>query len=169
MPLYPVNCPCGSEEGWSRRPIEPNTTEVECFSCPRVVPIVAMQAHQLAKVHGRDYLDDGVKGRFNKQAGRHFTSRKDMEAWAESRNLEPVSPNDTAWTSIKEINKEHANKDAKAEGFKDQEDRKKTLKEQPEDYLHAAAGKKIDAYHDEHGSAGKKSTDQFLAETNGPG
>ena len=52
MPLYPIDCECGSIEGWSRRKLPPDATEVECFECDRVVPIGTLKASQLARVTG---------------------------------------------------------------------------------------------------------------------
>ena len=52
MPLYPIDCECGSIEGWSRRKLPSDATEVECFECDRVVPIGTLKASQLARVTG---------------------------------------------------------------------------------------------------------------------
>lgn len=166
MPLYPIDCPCGSIEGWSRKPLPSDATEVECFECDNVVPIGKWKNCQMPAVHGLNYMDEGLKGRYHKQAGRHFTSSKEMEAWAESKNYDIVDSSDKAWTSIKAENRAHADREAKTEGFDGMDDRRVQIKENSVDYMHAAAQKKIDKHHDEHGTEGMKTTDQVVKESN---
>lgn len=161
MPIYPIDCPeCGSREGFSRTALAVGD-KVECFECPAITVVSNRMA--VPNVVGTNWVDSGVKGRYSKQAGRYFENRKQMEQWAESKNLAIVSSKDSSWTSIREANREEREKDAKAEGFRDAEHRSRELKENSEEYRHQAAQKQIDRYHDEHGNEGKRSTDEHLA------
>jgi hypothetical protein len=56
-------------------------------------------------------------------------------------------------------NREAREGDARREGFRDAEDRHTKLKENQRDIVAANRQEKIDAYHDEHGSAGKRNVD----------
>lgn len=164
MPLYPIDCPCGSDEGWSRKALPSDATEVECFECDRVNPITTIKSHQLAAIHGLTWNTEGSKGRYVKQAGRYFSSRKELEAWADKKGMELVSNTDSRWRAVREENREHADKDAKAEGFRDAEDRRAQIKENSREFRLQAAEKVIDRYTEEHGSEGKQTPEQLVAQ-----
>lgn len=129
-----------------------------CEMC--LVPMEKRPA--VASLAGVTWLNDGTKGRYVKQADRHFRNAKELDAWAASRNLAVVSNSSREWRAVKDANKEEAHKDAQKQGFRDQEDRSRSLKENSRDHLAAAGQKKIDAYHEEHGTAERVAVDDFV-------
>lgn len=157
MPVYDFRCEvCGETltDVFQKMSAEPP----ECGMC-----LMPMKKKPSAPaVVGGDWLDHGLQGRYSKQAGRHFKNSKELDAWAASRGLAPVSSTSREWRAIRDSNKEEAQVDAKKQGFTDQEDRKRRLKDNSRDHLAAAGQKKIDAYHDEHGTEGKKAVEEFV-------
>lgn len=154
MPLYEYNCPtCGQKK-----------TVVQKMSAqvaPECCDAAMRKDYRTGGFIGGDYLDSGLKGKFSKQAGVHFKNSKEVDAWAAARGLAVVSSTSSEWKAIKLENKEEAQKDARKAGFADQEARKRYLKENQRDAVAAAAEKKIDAYHAEHGSEGRQAVEEF--------
>jgi hypothetical protein len=112
-------------------------------------------------ITGRTWLRDGPGGHYSKQAGRFFQNAREIDTWAEQRGLAVVSSTSREWRGVKDANKEEAQKDAKSEGFADQDDRKRSLKENSRDYVAAAAEKKMEAYHAEQGTEGRVAVEDF--------
>lgn len=157
MPIYDFRCEvCGEVSLDVFRKMD--GVPPDCGMC--LVPMKKKPA--APAIIGGTWLNDGTKGRYVKQADRHFGSAKELDAWAASRNLAVVSNSSKEWRAVKDANKEEAHKDAKKQGFRDQEDRSRSLKENSRDHLAAAGQKKIDAYHEEHGTAERVAVDDFV-------
>ena len=156
MPVYDYRCSCGATKDNVVHKMAESGPTCECGQAMTKRP-------SAPALGGGDWLTHGVNGRYSKQAGRYFKNAKEVDAWASARGLAPVSAKSRDWRSIVDTNKEEANKDAKREGFRDQDDRKAKLAD-PKTKLDigvANTQKQIDTYHAEHGSEGKKSVDEF--------
>lgn len=108
--------------------------------------------------------DGDSGGIFIKQAGRSFHSESEMMTWADDHGLEAVAPDSDRWKNIKYHNRNEADKDAKRDGFSSAKERSDLIKYNKRDMLARSRQKKIDAYHDEHGSDGKQTVEQAFGD-----
>lgn len=149
--LEKITCTeCGCDDGWRR-----DDGTAECWDCGTVAEVELSPATFYGKI-----FDNGEGGLFNKQLNRRFSSYKEMENYAASRGLTAVSKGSAEWKQFNHESKTAADSEAKEQGFRDAEDRKKSLKENKRDHLANARQKQIDAYHEQHGNEGKKSIEE---------
>jgi 5-methylcytosine-specific restriction endonuclease McrBC GTP-binding regulatory subunit McrB len=128
---------------------------------------------QMGRFFMRGDGDNG--GVYHPQAGRRFHSEKEMMAWASANGFEAVSPSsdawkgmrdrnrNDAWKGMRDRNRNEADKDARRDGWRNAEERAATIRDKSKqrDLINANKQKQIDAYHDEHGSEGKRDVEQF--------
>lgn len=151
-----ARCECGSLDGWR---IDEDTAE--CWECARVCQRQHLMPAQMGRFFMRGDGDNG--GVYHPQAGRRFHSEKEMMAWASDNGFEAVSPNSDAWKGMRDRNRNEADKDARRDGWRNAEERAATIRDKSKqrDLINANKQKQIDAYHDEHGSEGRRDVEQF--------
>lgn len=150
--LVSIRCACGSTDGFR---IDSDTGK--CWDCGVVCARVAAFPHVGGKMWNNGDGDNG--GRYIKQAGRSFHSEREMQAWADASGLDIVSSKDSAWTSIREDNRQENDKDAQKQGYSDAEARSADIKVNGKDMVANNRQKKIDAYHEEHGEEGRETVE----------
>lgn len=152
MPIYPYTCDsCGSSFDVVKRMSKCNDPET-CKSCGTEG---ARRTYSPLGITGQEWPG----GKYSKQLDRTFSSAAEVDAYCAKEGLEPVARNSKAWQGMINRNREAREADARAEGFRDAEHRHKELTENTQDIVAANRQEKIDAYHDEHGSEGKRTVD----------
>ena len=157
MILDAIACECGSDRGWRI-----DMDMAECWECGETVPRGVQTPTMLGRFFMKGDGDNG--GVYVKQLGRRFHSEKEMMAYAESQGLEPVAPNSERWKSVKANNRNEADKDAKRDGFSSADERANLIRNNKKDMLARAREKKIEEYHEEHGSDGKQTLEEAFGD-----
>lgn len=150
--LTKISCKCGSSDGWR---IDEDTAA--CWDCDTI----CTRIQRMPAMGGRSFMkgDGDSGGVYVKQLGRRFHSEKEMLNYASAMGLEPVAPNSDRWKGIKYTNRNEADKDAKRDGFSSAKERADLIRNNKRDMVARSRQKKIDKYHDEHGSDGKQTVD----------
>ena len=152
MPIYPYTCDtCGTSFDVVKRMSKCNDPEA-CRSCGA---FYARRTYQPLGITGKEWPG----GKYSKQLDRTFNSAAEVEAYCAKEGLEPVATGSKAWQGMINRNREAREVDARREGFRDAEHRHKELTDNTKDIVAANRQKQIDAYHDEHGSDGKRNVD----------
>lgn len=162
MPLYDAHCPdCGVLETVSSiKDYEANGNKLECPSCGTLVP----QKPPAVKTVG---LWDS-KPLHIKQIGRTFTSQQELDRYCEANGVEAVSKHDSGWKAFKAASRESADALCRDMGYRDSDDHRANFKKHQRDLVAANRQAQIDAYHDKHGSDGKKAVDDASLDWNDP-
>jgi predicted nucleic acid-binding Zn ribbon protein len=153
MPIYRVECEsCGNDEGFDTLAARAEQgDQVRCMNCGELcTPLVSPVG-----LAGMEWAG----GKYIAQVGRSFRSSREMEKWAAREGLVPVTRGDSAWRGLRDRAKEARNRDAQKRGYRDAEDLHRTTVDHGKDLLAENRQKKIDEYHNEHGSAGKQPVD----------
>ena len=147
-----INCGCGGDLGY-----RVDATTAECWDCNEIVERVQAFPNIGGRMWNNGDGDSG--GRYIKQAGRSFHSEREMHAWADAEGLDIVSATDSAWTSIRDTNRNENDKDAQKQGYTDAASRSADIAANGKDMLANNRQKKIDAYHDENGTEGRETVE----------
>ena len=151
-----IQCTCGSKDGWDNfDATDTSKGTAVCWNCEVTVPIEI----EVPAFYGKAF-DNGEGGIYIEQVGRRFSSHKEMESWAASEGLEAVSPSSSRWKGLKDNSKQHADSEAKAEGFKGSDDRMHSMVDNHRDFVATARQAKIDDYHAEHGEEARQTVDE---------
>tara|TARA_Y100000361_G_C11160544_1_gene347029 strand:+ start:3134 stop:3610 length:477 start_codon:yes stop_codon:yes gene_type:complete len=152
MPIWRIACECGSET--SKRMTYTKREEeygglVPCASCNVLNnPMPAIRA-----VTGCTEIEI-------KQIGKKFANSAELDKYCEQNDCEAVTPNSKRWKDFKDRAREGHQAQVKAEGYRDIADKKKRWKKDKVDRTRAVQQKKIDTYHDKHGSSNKQTVEK---------
>lgn len=105
-----------------------NDKMVECFDCGELAPSATVNVPAL---HGLTWPG----GKHFGQLGRSFESVKEMETWAGANGFEPVSNESKRWNDLKDNSKQLNDDEAKAQGFRNADDRRTTTRTQANELL----------------------------------
>ena len=128
MPMYALRCPCGGTEGMASIKARGEANDcVPCFDCGelRETHIVPVALVGLTWPGGKEF----------KQIGKTFNSAKEMEKWAHSNDMEPVSPSSTRWNNLKLDSLQANDDEARTHGFRNADDKRRTIDTQTEELL----------------------------------
>lgn len=128
MPMYKISCECGCTEGMSTiAEREAHDKMVPCFDCDK------LNTTQISPpaLHGMTWPG----GKHFGQLGRSFESVKEMETWASANGFEPVSNESKRWNDLKNNSKQLNDDEAKAQGFRNADDRRTTTRTQANELL----------------------------------
>lgn len=128
MPLYEIDCECGSTEGFSTfSDREANDGKVPCLGCE------VLQRTYISPANLNNMTWPG--GKEFKQIGKTFDNAKEMEQWAEKNNLEPVSNDSARWRNLKLDSKQANDNEAVDQGFRNADDRRHEVNTKTEELL----------------------------------
>lgn len=154
MPQYSIQCKCGGLDGFcSIKERDEHEGKVPCYDCDTWCDTKITGV----KVVGASWAG----GKYFAQLDKTFDSARQMEQWASKEGLEPVSRSSDRWQGLKDNSKNLADSEARQQGFTDARDRKVTLSSKAEEYVNANKQTQINAHHDEHGSEGRKTVEEF--------
>jgi len=152
MPIWKIACDCGGDSStrltFSKRE-EEYGGRVPCSICgelndtrPAIKAVTGVTEIQI------------------KQVGRTFSSSAELDKYCEANNCEAVSKDSKRWRDFKDSAKRGHQEQVKAEGYRDIDDKRNKYKAEKVDRVRASQQKKIDAYHNKHGSADKQTVEK---------
>ncbi len=152
MPIWKIRCSCGGE---SSRRITYSTREEEygglvpCLDCGELnKPMPAIKAVT------------GVTEITINQIGKKFSSAAELDRYCEQNDCEAVSKDSKKWRDFKDSARKGHLDQVKAEGYRDIADKRNRWKGDKVDRARAVQQKKIDSYHDKHGSSDKQTVEK---------
>jgi putative FmdB family regulatory protein len=152
MPYYEYRC---GDCGHDFEVVKSMSKHKEPEACRACGQPEAQRRYSPVGINGGDWAG----GKYSKQLGRSFGSVAEVDAYCQKEGLEPVATNSARWQGIRNRNREARERDARAEGFRDAEHRHSELSTNSRDIVAANRQAKIDEYHSEHGSAGRRTVD----------
>lgn len=152
MPIWRIDCECGCET--SKRLTFKSREEkygglVPCIDCGKLnSALPAIRA-----VTGCTEIEI-------KQIGKKFSNAAELDKYCEQNDCEAVTPNSKRWRDFKDRARQGHQEQVQAEGYRDIDDKRNKWKKQKEDRVRATQQKKIDSYHDKHGSSNKQTVEK---------
>lgn len=156
MPLYAISCECGSDEGFDTlADRDEQGGLVRCLNChalntTRIVPVQS--------------LDVWSKPKYVAQVDRSFASQKELDSYCQERGVEYVSRDSATWRKFHDRSKAAADGEAQEAGFRDARHRKEFVVKNQRDIVASNRQRKIDEYHEQYGSEGKKTVEEAFGE-----
>ena len=152
MPVWRIECECGSDTSkrltFSRREEEYGGL-APCINCDKLnKPLPAIRA-----VTGCTEIEI-------KQIGKKFANSAELDKYCEQNDCEAVAPDSKRWKDFKDRAKQGHLEQVKAEGYRDIDDKRNKWKKEKVDRVRATQQKKIDSYHEKHGSSGKQTVEK---------
>tara|TARA_Y100000310_G_C20060617_1_gene524814 strand:+ start:54 stop:530 length:477 start_codon:yes stop_codon:yes gene_type:complete len=152
MPIWKIACECGSTSSKRltfKRREEDYGGLVPCIDCD------ALNSTLPAILSITRVTEIAIN-----QIGKKFSSSAELDKYCSENDCEVVSNDSKRWRDIKDSARQGHQEQVQAEGYRDIADKRNKWKGQKEDRVRANQQKKIDAYHDNHGSSDKQTVEK---------
>ena len=152
MPIWRIDCECGCDTS-KRLTFSSRENDygglVPCADCGNLAsPMPAIRAVT------------GCKEININQIGKKFSNAAELDKYCEQNDCEAVSKGSKKWQDFKDRARQGHLEQVQSEGYRDIADKRNRWKRDKVDRARAVQQKKIDKYHDTHGSSGKQTAEK---------